>query len=97
MRVLTLPLALLVAAALAVLLVAVLSRSGRAEPPRWEAATELRDGVTIVLVRQVADGRELGRQVVTELPADAPDWETRYHEAMAAARSRAAALRTEAD
>jgi hypothetical protein len=97
MRVLALPLALVVAALLAVLLVAAFSRSGRKEPPRWEAATELRDGMTIVLVRQIADGRELGRQVVAELPADTPDWETRYHEAMAAARSRAAALRSETD
>jgi hypothetical protein len=97
MRVLALPLALLVAVLLAALLLAVFSRSGPDRRPRWEAATELRDGVTIVLVRQVAGGRELGRQVVAELAADAPDWETRYHEAMAAARSRAAALRSEAD
>lgn len=97
MRVLALPLALVVATLLSVLLVAAFSRSGRKGPPRWEAATELRDNVTIVLVRQVAGGRELGRQVVAEIPADAPDWETRYHEAMAAARSRTAALRSEAD
>jgi hypothetical protein len=69
--------------------------SGRRPVPRWEAATELRDGVTIVFVRHVAGDRELGRQVIAELPGDAPDWEDRYHEAMAVARSRAAALEIE--
>jgi hypothetical protein len=85
---------LFVALVVAVLYVAV---RGTARPPRprWEAATELRGGVTVVLVRHVAGGRELGRQVVAELPGDAPDWETRYHEAMAIARSRAAALEIE--
>ncbi|MCO6009485.1 hypothetical protein NE236_31395 [Actinoallomurus purpureus] len=97
MRVLALPLVLLVAVLLAALLLAVFRRPDPDRGPRWEAATELRDGVTVVLVRQVAGGRELGRQVVAEIPADATDWETRYHEAMAAARSRAAALRSETD
>ncbi|MCO5992514.1 hypothetical protein [Actinoallomurus rhizosphaericola] len=96
MRVLVLPLALVLVVLLA-LLIAASSRPGRREPPRWESATELRDGVTIVLVRQVVGGREVGRQIVAEIPADVPDWETRYHEAMAAARSRAAAFRSEAD
>jgi hypothetical protein len=97
MRVLALPVVLLLAVLLAALLIAAFRRPDPDRGPRWEAATELRDGTTVVLVRQVADGRELGRQVVAEIPADAPDWETRYHEAMASARSRAAALHSEAD
>lgn len=79
----------------AVLYVAVRGTGRRTPRPRWVAATELRDGVTVVFVQHIAGGRELGRQVVAELPADAPDWETRYHEAMAVARSRAAALEIE--
>ncbi|GAA4608028.1 hypothetical protein GCM10023195_31060 [Actinoallomurus liliacearum] len=95
MRVLALPAVLLVAVLLVALLLAAFRRPAPDRLPDWEAATELRDGVTVVFVRQVADGRELGRHVVAEIPADASDWETRYHEAMAAARSRAAALHSE--
>src|SRR4051794_37010981 len=97
MRALAIPLALLVVALAAALLVAAFRRPAPGGRGRWEAATELRDDVTVVFVRHVAGSRELGRQVVAELPADAPDWETRYHEAMAQARSRAAALQSEAD
>jgi hypothetical protein len=97
MRVLALPAVLLIAVLLVALLLAAFRRPGPDRLPGWEAATELRDGVTVVFVRQVAGGRELGRQVAAEIAADAPDWETRYHEAMAAARSRAAALRSETD
>jgi hypothetical protein len=86
---------LFVSLVVAVLYVAVRGTGRRTPRPRWVADTELRDGVTVVLVRHVAGGRELGRQVIAELPADAPDWETRYHEAMAIARSRAAALEIE--
>ena len=94
MRDLAIPLALLVVAAIAALLVMAFRR-----PPgdaRWEAATELRDGVTVVFVRHTTGRRELGRQVIAELEAGLPDWENRYHEAMADARSRAAALKSEA-
>ncbi|MEO3828504.1 hypothetical protein [Actinomadura sp. B10D3] len=40
---------------------------------------------------------ELGRQTVASIPDGDPEWEERYHEAMAAARSRVAALESEAD
>jgi hypothetical protein len=60
---------------------------------RWETHTESRGGRTAVLVRRIAaTGKELGRQVIAEIPDAAPDWEMRYHEAMAEARSRLAAL-----
>lgn len=96
MRVLAFPLVLLVVViAVAVLVTAFRpARDGRA---RWEATTELHDDVTVVLIRHLAGGREQGRQVVAELPAGLPDWDTRYHEAMAEARSRAAALHSESD
>lgn len=90
------PAALLFVALVAAVLYVAVRGTGRHTPrPRWEAATELRDGVTVVFVRHTAGGRELGRQVIAKLPADAPDWEIRYHEAMATARSRAAALEIE--
>lgn len=60
---------------------------------RWETHTESGGGQTSVIVRRVATtGVELGRQVVATIPDSAPDWELRYHEAMAEARSRLAAL-----
>ncbi|WP_242903175.1 hypothetical protein [Actinomadura terrae] len=74
----------------------------RREPTaRWEPHTESSDGVTTVLVRRVtrdASGAlvaELGRQTVAAIPDGDTDWETRYHEAMAQARSRVAALEIE--
>lgn len=63
---------------------------------RWETHTESGGGQTSVVVRRVATtGAELGRQVVAVIPDSAPDWEVRYHEAMAEARSRLAALRAQ--
>jgi hypothetical protein len=60
---------------------------------RWETHTESGGGRTAVVVRRVAEtGRELGRQVIAEIPDGAPDWDMRYHEAMAEARTRLAAL-----
>ncbi|WP_165978644.1 hypothetical protein, partial [Actinomadura darangshiensis] len=69
---------------------------------RWEAHTESSAGVTTVVVRQVSrngDGdvlAEIGRQTVAAIPDGDPAWEARYHEAMAEARSRVAALEAEA-
>ncbi len=67
----------------------------------WTTATEMKDGHTIVVVRQVAEVRgastELARQVIAEIPDAAPDWEQRYHEAMAEARARASTLQIESD
>ncbi|MFF5258723.1 hypothetical protein ACFY4C_07240 [Actinomadura viridis] len=97
---------LIMLAAVAVLaVVVVLVYYAVTEGPRpparaagWETHTESSGGVTTVLVRQITgDGAELGRQVVAAIPDGAPDWETRYHEAMAEARSRVAALRIEAE
>jgi hypothetical protein len=93
---LALPLTLLVLAVVAVLLFTAFRRPSQAIGAHWDAATELRDGVTVVLVRHLAGGRELGRQVIAELAADLPDWDSRYHEAMAEARARVAALESEA-
>ncbi len=95
MRALAVPLALLVVALIAVLLVIAFRRPATAPEARWEAGTEITDGVTVVFVRHAAGARELGRQVIAELPADLPDWESRYHEAMSEARSRASALQIE--
>jgi hypothetical protein len=97
MRVLAVPLALLVVALIATLLVIAFRGPSRARIARWEALTELRDDVTVVFVRHTSGTREVGRQVIAELPAGLPDWESRYHEAMAEARSRAAALESETD
>jgi hypothetical protein len=63
---------------------------------RWETHTESGGGQTSVVVRRVATtGAELGRQLVATIPDSAPDWELRYHEAMAEARSRLAALKSQ--
>ncbi|GAA4081666.1 MULTISPECIES: hypothetical protein [Actinomadura] len=76
-------------------------RPRAATPPRWEPHTETDGGVTVVVVRRVSRSgdqvTELGRQVVAEIPDADPDWESRYHEAMATARSRVAALEIESD
>ncbi|WP_119729486.1 hypothetical protein [Thermomonospora amylolytica] len=68
---------------------------------RWETYTSSADGVTTVVVRKVAQTPrgpvEYGRQSIASIPDDDPDWETRYHEAMAQARSRVAALQIEAE
>ncbi|MFA1551101.1 hypothetical protein [Actinomadura chokoriensis] len=109
MRFLIVLVALAVAAAVVVLLVyafADRSPSGRAALERgacWEAHTESSGGVTTVAVRQVTRSdtgdliAEIGRQTVASIPDGDPEWEKRYHEAMAQARSRVAALRSQAD
>jgi hypothetical protein len=74
-----------------------------AGPARWETRTESGGGVTTVLVRRVgrnAAGEqvaETGRQIVAAIPDGDPEWEARYQEAMAQARSRVATLEIEAD
>jgi hypothetical protein len=77
------------------------SRAALEQSSRWETHTEVGDGATTVAVRRVAQTRsgpyELGRQVISTIPDDAADWDTRYHDAMAEARSRVAALESETD
>ncbi|NDU73331.1 hypothetical protein GWI34_11885 [Actinomadura sp. DSM 109109] len=109
MRFLIVLVALVVAAVVVVLLLYGLSdRSTRNRErleggARWETHTEASGGVTTVVVRRVSRGdagdvlAELGRQTVASIPDGDPDWEQRYHEAMARARSRVAALESEAD
>jgi len=63
--------------------------------PRWQADTELSEGHTLVVIRKLSGENELARQVVASIPDRAPDWDTLYHDAMAEARSRAAALESE--
>ncbi|MFI0405109.1 hypothetical protein [Actinomadura sp. 3N508] len=95
-----------VAVAVVLLLYAFAGRSsaGRARlerDARWETHTESSGGVTTVVVRQVSRNAagdvlaEVARQTVASIPDGDPDWETRYHEAMAQARSRVAALEIE--
>jgi hypothetical protein len=63
---------------------------------RWETHTESGGGLTAVLIRRVAtNGVELGRQTIATIPDAAADWDMRYHEAMAEARNRLAALESE--
>ncbi|HEU5155809.1 MAG TPA: hypothetical protein VFU43_02355 [Streptosporangiaceae bacterium] len=107
MRFLVMPPTLLVIALIIYLMIIALRRPRPVERTKairqaeWTTATEMKDGHTIVLVRQVAELRgettELARQVIAEIPDAAPDWEQRYHEAMAEARARASALRIESD
>ena len=108
MRFLIILVALAVAAVVVVLLMyAFADRSaGRAaleRGARWEAHTESSGGVTTVVVRQVSRSdagdlvAEIGRQTVATIPDGDPEWEERYHDAMARARSRVAALQSEAD
>jgi hypothetical protein len=107
MRILAMPLTLLVLAAVIYLVITAMRGSSHAERTKairqaeWTTATEMKDGNTIVVVRQVAEVRgaavELARQVIAEIPDAAPDWEQRYHEAMADARARASALQIESD
>jgi hypothetical protein len=107
MRIVMMPLALVVIAVVAYLVITALrgpSRTERTQAVRraeWTTGTEMKDGHTIVVVRQVAEVRgttvELARQVVAEIPDAAPDWEERYHEAMAKARARASTLQIESD
>ncbi|MFD0685446.1 hypothetical protein [Actinomadura fibrosa] len=109
MRFLILLVMLAVAAAVIVLLLYAfggIGRDGRrtARPgARWEAHTESSGGVTTVVVRQVSrDGSgdvvsEHGRQTIAAIPDADPAWEERYHDAMAQARSRVAALESQND
>ncbi|MEV3921489.1 hypothetical protein [Actinomadura coerulea] len=109
MRFLIVLVALAVAAAVVVLLLyGIFDRSSRSRArleggARWEAHTESTGGVTAVVVRRVSRGgaedvlAEIGRQTVATIPDGDPLWEERYHEAMARARSRVAALESEAD
>lgn len=99
MRALAIPLALLIVAAITVLVVLLVRGMGdrkKAPPPTWVVGTESKGGTTRVLVRHMAGDQELGRQVVREIPDEAEGWDERYHAAMAEARSRAAALSSEA-
>jgi hypothetical protein len=107
MRVLVMPLTLLAIAVVVYLVVIAVRGPSPAERTKavrraeWTTATEMKDGHTIVVVRQVAEVRgasvELARQVIAEIPDAAPDWDQRYHEAMAEARSRASALQIESE
>lgn len=107
MRFLVFLIALLVIALLIYLLISAMRGSSQAERTKavrqaaWTTATEMKNGHTIVLVRQVAEIRgetvEMARQVIAEIPDGIPDWESRYHEAMAEARSRASALQIESE
>ncbi|WP_067795567.1 hypothetical protein [Actinomadura formosensis] len=109
MRFLIVLVALAVAAVVVVLLMyAFADRSASAgaaleRGARWETHTESSGGVTAVVVRRVSRNgagdllAESGRQTVAEIPDGDPAWEERYHEAMAQARSRVAALEIEAD
>jgi hypothetical protein len=107
MRILAVPLMILVIALVVYLVIIAMRGPSGAERTKairraaWTTATEMKDGHTIVLVRQVAEVRgastELARQVIAEIPDAAPDWEQRFHEAMAEARSRASALQIESD
>lgn len=108
MRFLIVLVALAVAAAVVVLL--VYAFADRSTPggaalergARWETHTESSGGVTTVVVRQVTRDdagdllAELGRQTVAAIEDGDAEWEERYHEAMAQARSRVAALQSEA-
>jgi hypothetical protein len=107
MRILVMPLTILVIALVVYLVIIAMRAPSHGEPAKairqaeWTTATEMKDGHTIVVVRQLAEVRgaavELARQVIAEIPDAAPDWEQRYHEAMAEARSRASALQIESD
>ena len=107
MRILAMPLTLLVIALVVYLVIIAMRGPSHAERTKairraeWTTGTEMKDGRTIVVVRQLAEVRgasvELARQVIAEIPDAAPDWDQRYHEAMAEARSRASALQIESD
>jgi len=74
------------------------ARTRLEQSARWETHTESGGGRTAVLVRRIAEtGTELGRQVIAEIPDAAMDWDLRYHEAMAEARTRLAALEAQRD
>lgn len=95
MRVLQVLLALTILAAVLYLVYAWVRRGDSTPAPRWQADTELSAGHTLVVIRRLSGETELSRQVVASIPDKASDWDTRYHEAMAEARSRVAALESE--
>lgn len=107
MRLLIILLVLAVAAVVIVLLLYAFADRSPAAPARlekgarWETHTESSGGVTTVAVRQVSRDSaggllaEMGRQTVASIPDGDPEWEERYHDAMAQARSRVAALDSE--
>jgi len=97
-----LPLLLVIGVLLAVryTLLEVLRGAGdrqRAVPARWIPAHLEKAGTTVVVVRRVAiqDGRVLDERVVQRVRVDDPDYDQRFLEAMATARSRAALYRSE--
>ena len=107
MRFLILLITLLVIAAIIYLMIGAIRGPSQAERAKaagraaWKTATEMKNGHTIVLVQQVGEIRgatvELARQVIAEIPDGAPDWDNRYHAAMAEARSRVSTLEIESD
>jgi hypothetical protein len=94
---LLLPLLLLVVVLLTLRYAVLSSVRRRQVPARWVPAHLERGGATVVVVRRVAisDGRVLDERVVAKVPVDAPDYDERFLEAMAAARNRAALYRSE--
>ena len=95
MRALEVLLAVTVLAAVLFLVYAWVRRGDTKPAPRWQADTELSAGHPLVVIRRLAGETELARQIVASIPDKAPDWDARYHDAMAEARSRAAALESE--
>jgi hypothetical protein len=95
MRALEILLAVTLLAAVLFLVYAWVRRGDSTPAPRWQADTELSPGHTLVVIRKLSGENELARQVVASIPDKAPDWDTLYHDAMAEARSRAAALESE--
>ena len=71
-------------------------------PPRWRAAhwsSPARTHVGVQCAVERADGRTdvVDRREMTSIPDDAPDYELRFSDAMAAARVRADVLNAEGD
>ncbi|MFG2002531.1 hypothetical protein ACGFNU_25580 [Spirillospora sp. NPDC048911] len=87
----------LLAAVIVLLLYGLRGTASKPASAKWETHTEANGGITTIIVRQVTGQSESGRQVIASIPDDDADWETRYHEAMAQARSRVAALESQAD
>jgi len=66
---------------------------------RWEATHYAVKGLTRVVVRKVVFGTDevLDEHVITEIPDSDSDYDTRFLEAMAQARARAALFESESD
>jgi hypothetical protein len=78
------------------------SRRGLTPTPHWRAAHWSKRGRTHVGVQralQLPNGREdvIERREMTSIPDDAPDYELRFSDAMAAARVRAEVLNAEGE